>query len=323
MREPGSMGWGGRAISFNKQTASILTAFFLLAVLPFLVNDYWQNLFVLSFYYVILASSWNLTSGYGGMFLLNIETYAGISAYTSALAYKLFGLPLVLGIPLGVGMSAIASLAIAILTLRMSGIYLALTTWAFAEITRIVMATAYNITGGGYGIVTPYLFGGSSLVFSYVFMVTAIGIVGILYKLLGSGFGKMLVAVRQDPIGAAACGVNVFSIRVQANLIAGIFCGIAGGFLAHYIGIVTPTILEFNEMANIIVMVIIGGFGTLAGPILGGAFVTVLLSAFQQYGQWRLVVFAIVALAVARLYRGGLVKLMRTTWKALYQGQKR
>ncbi len=281
-------------------------------VLPFFLSDYQLHVAIVSFYYATMTSAWSFLAGRTALFSLCTHALAGLAAYTSALSIVYLALPLWLSIPLGVAVAGLLSLFLATITLRMRGIYLALSTWAFAEISRLVISAEYQITRGDLGLQTVLLFSLRDLInYYYLFLAIAIGTIIFLYHFMNSPFGIFTWAIGQDAIAASVCGINVYRWRVIATVISGILAGIAGSFYGHYIGVLAPSLLGFHEMATIIMMAIIGGFGTLYGPVLGALTLQVLFEVFRIYKEWRLVVFAVAVLITVRIYREGLVGLLK------------
>ncbi|MCS6784965.1 MAG: branched-chain amino acid ABC transporter permease, partial [Candidatus Caldarchaeum sp.] len=123
--------------------------------------------------------------------------------------------------------------------------------------------------------------------------------------------GFFIWAIGQDPILSEMCGINVYRWRVIATVISGVIAGVAGVLFGHYVGILAPSILGFHEMATVIMMVIVGGYGTFVGPILGAVVVEWLMESFRIYKEWRLVVFALTVIVLVRFYREGLVGLLK------------
>jgi branched-chain amino acid transport system permease protein len=283
-----------------------------LVILPWVLNEYWVHVFVASFYYMLLALSWGFLAGKVGIFSLGIHALAGLSAYTSALSITYFQLPLYMSMPLGVATAVALSFMLAATTLKMRGIYLALTTWAFAEISRIAISVEYEITRGDLGLQTQTLFGLRFLTpYYYLFAGVVIGTVIFLYWLSRSRIGYLVWACGQDPILSSSIGIDVYKWRVVATMISGIIAGVAGVLFGHYVGVLAPSILGFQEMATVIMMVIVGGYGTLLGPVIGALLMETLMEGFRIYREWRLVIFAVAVILIMRFYREGVVKVLQ------------
>jgi branched-chain amino acid transport system permease protein len=285
-------------------------AFAALSWLPLAVSDYHTHVFIISLYYVILAASWNLLAGYAGQFSLAHHTFAGIGAYTSALLGLYAGVPVLAGIGAGVVVAAIVGYGLGTLCLRMRAIYLALATWAFAESVRLLVTVEYPITRGDLGLKTTLLFSTAQPTpYYYLFLaLTLASLLGI-WQIVHSRVGAYLRAIRDDEEAASVMGLDTFRWKRAAFVISAAFAAVAGGFQGHYIGLLSPTPMKFNEMAIIIIMVITGGFRTFGGPVLGAVFIELLSEELRAWGEIRMVLFAVLVLVIARAYPAGLFGL--------------
>ena len=284
-----------------------LLAFAALSWLPLAVTEYHTHVFIISLYYVILAASWNLLAGYAGQFSLAHHTFAGIGAYTSALLSLYFGVPILLGIGAGVVAAAIVGYGLGTLCLRMRAIYLALATWAFAESVRLLVTVEYPITRGDLGLKTALLFGTAQPTpYYYLFLGLTLASLLVIWQILHSRVGAYLRAIRDDEEAASVMGLDTFKWKRAAFVISAAFAAVAGGFQGHYIGLLSPTPMKFNEMAVIIIMVIAGGFRTFSGPILGAVFIEIVSEELRAWGEIRMVLFAILVIVVVRAYPSGL-----------------
>jgi branched-chain amino acid transport system permease protein len=293
--------------ALGRRAGFSLVAFVALAWLPWAVSEYQTHVLTTCFYYVILAVGWNLLAGFTGQFSLAHHTFAGVGAYTSALLVLYARVPLVVSIAAGVVVAAAAGWGLGTLCLRMRAIYLALATWAFAESVRLLITVEYQITRGDLGLATPFLFGTPrSKGYFYVFLATAVLAVLAAAQLMSSRVGVYMRAIRDDEEAAAVMGVDTFKWKRVVFAISAIFAATAGGLQGHYVGLLSPTPMKFNEMAMIVIMVIVGGLRTFPGPILGAVFVELLFEWLRAWGEVRMVVFALLVIVVARLYPTGL-----------------
>lgn len=284
-----------------------------LAWLPWAVSEYQTHILTTSLYYVILAVGWNLLAGYTGQFSLAHHTFAGIGAYTSALLVLYARVPMLVGILAGVVVAAAAGYGLGTLCLRMRAIYLALATWAFAESVRLLVTVEYQITRGDLGLATPFLFGTPrSMGYYYVFLGLAVGAVLVAWQIVHSRVGIYMRAIRDDEEAAAVMGVDTFKWKRFVFAVSAVFAATAGGFQAHYVGLLSPTPMKFNEMAMIVIMVIVGGLRTFAGPILGSVFTELLFEWLRAWGEVRMVLFALLVIVVARVYPAGFAGVFRS-----------
>ncbi|HEX2440439.1 MAG TPA: branched-chain amino acid ABC transporter permease [Methylomirabilota bacterium] len=263
-------------------------------------------------YYVILAVGWNLLAGYTGQFSLAHHTFAGIGAYTSALLVLYARVPLLVGIAAGVIVAAVLGWGLGTLCLKMRAIYLALSTWAFAESVRLLITVEYQVTRGDLGLATPFLFGTPrSKGYYYVFLGTAVVAVLAAAQIMQSRIGIYMRAIRDDEEAAAVMGVDTFKWKRVVFAVSAVFAATAGGLQGHYVGLLSPTPMKFNEMAIIVIMVIVGGLRTFIGPILGAVLIELLFEWLRAWGELRMVLFALLVIVVARGYPTGLAGIAR------------
>jgi branched-chain amino acid transport system permease protein len=289
-----------------------LVAYAALAWVPLVTSEYHTHILVISLYYVILAVGWNLLAGYTGQFSLAHHTFAGIGAYTSALLVQRTGIPILAGVAAGAVLAAAVGYGLGSLCLRMRAIYLALATWAFAESVRLLVTVEYQITRGDLGLAAPLLFGTPRATpYYYLFLGLALGALLVAWQIVHSRIGAYLRAIRDDEEAAATMGVDTFRWKRFAFVVSAVFAAVAGAFQGHYIGLLSPTPMKFNEMATVIIMVISGGLRTFAGPALGAVFIELLSELLRRWGEIRMVLFALLVIAVIRLYPAGLVGLLR------------
>ena len=293
-----------------RRVGAALLALAALACLPWLVSEYHTHVLVISLYYVILALGWNLLAGYTGQFSLAHHTFAGLGAYTSALLVHHTRLPIVVGIGAGVLLAAAVGYVLGTLCLRMRAIYLALATWAFAESVRLLITVEYEFTRGDLGFRTPLLFGSARPTpYYFLFLGLALAVGLATWRIVTSRAGAYLRAIRDDEEAAAVMGVDTFKWKRIAFVVSAAFAAIAGGFQGHYIGLLSPTPMKFNEMAIIVIMVVVGGLRTMAGPVIGAVFIEVLSELLRAWGEVRMVLFALLVVIVMRAYPTGLVGL--------------
>jgi branched-chain amino acid transport system permease protein len=284
----------------------------LLALPPYLANGFVLHLLTTGLYYTIMAASWNLLAGYTGQFSLAHHAFAAIGAYTSGLLIRYYAVPIWVGIGCGIVAAAALGFALGRLVLAMRAIYLAISTWAFAETIHIVLAAAYPITRGELGLDVPPLFANLDPASYYVlFAGLAVVSVAIMYAIVRSPLGHFMRAIRDDDARAESLGVDTTRVKLIAFTIASAFAGLAGAFYGHYLVVLSPQMADFNEMAKLIIMVVLGGLGTTIGPLIGAAPVQMLTTYLQKYGEWDMVIFALVVIALMRSNTGGIVGLVQ------------
>ena len=202
----------------------------LVCLLPLGLGVYHLHVMIVSLFYVMMASSWNLLAGYTGQVSFAHAAFAGIGAYTSGILAAKFGVNPWLGVIIGAFLAALLGLGVGVLCLRMGGIYLSLTTLGFSEILRIVITNEYEITRGTMGLQVPGLVAEySKTAYLYIMLGGAIVTLIALYKLIYSDIGLNFRAVQNDERAAASLGVNVVRMRVLAFTVSSALAGMAGG----------------------------------------------------------------------------------------------
>ena len=289
------------------------------AVLPNFLSDYWIYVLTIAFFYTIMASSWNLLAGYTGQFSLGHHTFAMIGAYTSTLLMVKAGMPFEIGIPSGIVLTIFISFLLGLICLRVRGIYLALITWAFAEVVKNYIRLHFTFTGGDRGLTSPLLFHTMKPTpYYYLFLGLTVFSVLLIAVIMHSRIGYYLRSIRGDDIAARSMGVNIVRYKIFAFMVASGLAGMAGVFYGHFIGLVSPMMGDFNEMAMIIIFVVIGGMRTLSGPITGTITVRVLMELLRKYSEIRIVILSAIVILIMRFFRGGLTEFVKQL-KALFK----
>ena len=299
------LGWRGAAIISGVAAAA-------LALVPALAGDFTLHMLTTSCYYTILAASWNLLAGFTGQFSLAHQAFAAIGAYTSGLLIRYFAVPIWFGITSGVLVAALFGYGLGRMVLSMRAIYLAIATWAFAETIHIVLTAAYPITRGELGLDVPPLFRNLDPL-SYYYLFAALAFVSVLamYAMVRSPFGQFMRAIKDDELRAESLGVDTTRVKIVVFTVSSAFAGLAGAFYAHYLVVLSPQLADFNEMAKLIIMVVLGGLGSVAGPIIGATPVQVLITWLQKYGEWDMVIFALAVIVLMRTHAGGINSLIQ------------
>jgi branched-chain amino acid transport system permease protein len=305
----------GSGTRMRSELLASLVILAVVALLPALVtNEYWRGVLIVSTYFAMLAAAWNLLAGYTGQFSLAPATFAMIGAYaTGLLAYHAGAGPAV-GIPAAIIVSGIVGLALARIVMRLRGHYLALTTLAFAEIMRLVTSNSIEITRGDLGLSVPGLIQ-NRLGYYYLMLLVLVAIQIGLFALLRSPAGLYLRAIRDDEVAASGRGVKVVRWKSYAFAISAAISGLAGALYGHFAQFVSPELGLISQTGLIISMVVIGGLGTLVGPV-GAAFLVYLASEIlRDFGGYQLIVFALLVILFARLFREGLWGLVLLAWR--------
>jgi branched-chain amino acid transport system permease protein len=283
-----------------------------LALAPLWLSDYAHHVVIIGMYYVIMAASWNLLAGYTGQFSLAHQSFAALGGYASGLMIYHLGVPLGIGFVAAIFTTMATGFLLGLLVLRMRGIYLAVATWAFSESLRLTIAAAYKFTRGDQGLHLPPLFDSlSPTKYYYLFLGLTIVLVLIMYVVVKSPIGSFFRAIKDDELAAQAMGVDTVRWKLFVMTFASTIAGIAGFFYAHYIVVLSPVVLSFNEIGRIVIMVVFGGLGTFAGPLIGAPAVVVISEITRDFGAWNMVLYSLSVIIIMRTYREGLVSLLR------------
>ena len=317
---------------FLLQLAVIVAA---AAMLPLIFGSYFIHVYTIGFYYVILAVSWNLLAGFTGQFALATHAFASIGGYCSALLVIYSGVPIWLGIPIGMLSAGLVGALLGGLTLKMRKIYLALATWAFAESYRLFISSEYKWTRGDLGLNTPLVFDTADpLPYYFLLLVATALTLWAVYEILKSRIGFYLRAIRDDEEAAQSMGVNTVRWKLFAFTVSSMLAGLAGALYGHYIGLLSPVGIKFYEMALIIIMVCTGGMRSFWGPVIGALFIQVVSEMLRysadvvqdvstlarDFAENRMVIFAVLVILLMRFYREGIDGMLRAVTRLLTRG---
>lgn len=308
-------------------TASAAVAVAVLAALPYLAGTGITQALITLFLLVSMAVLWNLLAGYAGMVSFGQQAYLGIGAYLVWLVSSKTGLSPFLAIVAGAAGCAVAGVPIFALIRRLAGGYFAVATWVVAECLFLYVTNQLWL-GGGTGVGLQQLSGMAPVLRNAYTYWTALGltvvIVAGVYLLVRSRFGLDSRAVHDDQGAAAAMGVEVPRTRWLAYLIAAAGFGAVGGMLIISTLYIDPaTVFNINYSADMLFMVVIGGLGTMEGPIIGAVIFFAVQEKFAAYGVWYLVAIGAVAIVVVLAAPGGLWGLAsRRGWELLPVGYR-
>jgi branched-chain amino acid transport system permease protein len=267
---------------------------------------------------VALAQMWNLLGGYGGMLSVGQQAYIGIAAYALwALAEKAHINPF-LAVPIAAVITAAFAVPTAALAFRLRGGYFAVGTWVIAEVYKLIVINTTWL-GGGSGVSITSV--GKidrdlrEMVVYWLALLVAVGSIAVVYFLLRSRRGLALTAIRDDETGAEGLGVNVFRSKLWVYLIAAFGCGLTGAVIYLNLLRVQPeAAFGLNWSALMIFAVVIGGLGTIEGPIIGAVIFFALQQFLADYGTWYLIILGAIAALVSVFAKRGLWGVVVRRW---------
>jgi branched-chain amino acid transport system permease protein len=283
-----------------------------LFLFPYYIGPGTTGIMVQALIVLTLASMWNLLAGYAGLVSVGQQAFFGLGAYF-VLIPAMHGISPWLGLPIAAIAAAACALPLWWLVSRLRTGYFAIATWVLASAIMLVIEQIQSI-GGGTGMPLPGLTGMDSAVLAaytyWAALTVAVLAIAAVYFLLRSRVGLVLTAIRDDERAARSSGVRVGVARLLVFVVAAAGCGAAGGVLAiEQLQVVPGTsggVFSVQWTAEMAFAVIIGGIGTIEGPILGTAVYMVLQQTLQSYNAWYLIVLGLVAIVIALFARRGL-----------------
>jgi branched-chain amino acid transport system permease protein len=285
-------------------------------VLPPFANFY--HLFVanLVVIYVLLAIGLNILVGYAGQLAFANAAMFGIGAYATGLLQVKLGWSFWLAFPMGALIAAAVGLAISLPALRLSGLYLALSTLAFAQATQWVFLHWENVTFGAGGFKTPPLSFAplpidKPLGLYYLSLVLMVGLFLFAQNLVASRIGRAFVAVRDGEVAAESLGVDLLRTKALAFGISGFYAGVAGGLYSAMLNFVAPEGFDLFQMVLQKSMIVVGGLGSITGSLLGAGVIIVLLESLRAFKGLQEIVFGGLLVFFVLFMRGGLIAVLK------------
>jgi len=311
----------------------LLLAVVAIAVLPLIFNDtYWRTNLTICAINVLLALGLDFILGYTGQLNLGHSAFYGLGAYVSTLLIVKLGVPFWAAFVAGVAFSGIAGMFLSLFAVRLRGHYLAIASLGFAVIVHQILLNWISLTQGPlgiYGIAPPPALAILGLpvidfrnlaAFFYLVSGFTLLIYLLLDQLVRSPIGETLTAIREDEVSAASLGINGAAWKVFAFGVGAAVGGAAGCFYASFVGTLVPDAFFVTEAFNILAMVIVGGMGTLIGPVFGAILLTLLPEVLRGIGDLRLVVYGASLTFVVLFMPGGLVQAARIVLEKLRSG---
>jgi ABC-type branched-subunit amino acid transport system permease subunit len=296
-----------RNVAWTGGVALVVVA--VLAYFPYLVYSGTTTILVQAFIVLTLASMWNLLAGYAGLVSVGQQAFVGVGAYF-VLILAIHGISPFAALPVAAVGCGVVALPLWWLVSRLRSGYFAIATWVLAA-TIMLIVERFSSIGGGTGMPLPGFAGLSpTLLTAYTYWaglaVTVLALLAV-YLLLRSRLGLVLTAIRDDEVAARSSGARVGLARLTVFVVAGLGCGAAGGVLAISQLQVQPTgVFTVQWTAEMAFATIIGGLGTIEGPIIGTAVFMVLQQTLQSYNAWYLIVLGLVTIGIALFARRGL-----------------
>lgn len=271
-----------------------------------IINSYINSILVTVGINIILAVSLNITTGFLGELSLGHAGFMAIGAYASAIFSKAVVLgptpvELIVSLLLGGVIAGVFGFIIGIPALRLRGDYLAIITLGFGEIIRVVLENL-TITGGSKGL--RQIERMTNIHYVYWIMII---VVVILYAIIRSRHGRAMISIREDEIAAEASGIRTTYYKIFAFTMAAFFAGIAGGLSAHFAGVLAPSSFNFMKSIDLLVIVVLGGMGSLTGSIIAAIILSVLPEALREFADYRMLIYSLLLIVMMIFKPSGLL----------------
>lgn len=329
--------------------ALIAIVFLLLFVANNGLDSYKIRILNLCAIYTVLGLSLNLINGFTGLFSLGHAGFIAIGAYTTALLtmsekvknqnffmeplmapFNHISVPFIVALIIAGLLSAFIAFLIGAPALRLKGDYLAIVTLGFAEIIRIAITNMQGLTNGALGLRgIPHT---TNLYWSFGI---AIATIAILISLINSSYGRALKAIREDEIAAESMGISLFKHKAIGFAIGAFFAGVGGGLLGNLMGTIDPNMFKFSLTFNILLIIVIGGMGSITGTVISAFIVTILgealrfldmekqfdlgIFSFTGIPGLRMVIFSILLMVIVLFFRHGIMGTKEFSWKGLFK----
>lgn len=314
----------GQRAALRTRWLAYALAIAVIIVLPLIFNDtYWRTNLTVCAINVLLAIGLDFILGYAGQLNLGHSAFYGLGAYVSTLLIVKLGIPFWAAFIAGVAFAGIAGTFLSLFAVRLRGHYLAIASLGFAVIVHQILLNWISLTQGPLGIyaiapppaivIAGVVIADFRNLAAFFYLVAGFAFLSyiLLSQLVRSPIGETLTAIREDEVSAASLGINGAAWKVFAFGVGSAVAGAAGCFYASFVGTLVPDAFFVSEAFTILAMVIVGGMGTLIGPVFGAILLTVLPEVLRGFGDLRLVVYGAALTFVVLFMPGGLAQAAR------------
>jgi branched-chain amino acid transport system permease protein len=294
----------------------------LLFVFPFLAGEYYSSILLVAGIYVILAVSLDVVVGYTGLISLGHAAFFAIGAYSSGILTAKYGLPPIIGMGAGIIIGGLVAWFIGYSVLALQGYYLAMATLALSAI-GYTLIISLDITGGATGIrdIPPFCLFGISFdnVIHYYYLVwgVALCIIYACLNVVGSPIGKILAAIHDDEEAAGTLAINCPKYKRSIFVLSAAFAVIAGSLYSHYMAFLAPDDFNIFTSIHIVIMIFLGGAGTILGPAVGAIFLKLLPEITYFFHDYELLVNGLILILVLVFMPEGLYGIPGITKRIL------
>ena len=311
--------WTSNALIAAWAVLAVFLAFAIVATVS--RNNLIGDLAVYTFIWAGIAMAWNLTAGFAGRLSLGHAAYFGVGAYAAAILYEGYGISPWFGLVVGMAVAGLLAALVEVATVRLAGVYYSLATFAMAELLGILARGWRELTQGMAGITIPFRPSLLTMTFigksGYVWLALGFVLVvfAVVFAIYHSAFGAFLRAQRDEPDAARSIGVNPERVRLMAGVVSAVLTAAGGTLYAQYLLFVDPEVaFTWYVSVHAALIGIIGGLGTLAGPLLGALLLVpaerwLIATLGGSYGGLAPMVYGLVLIAAVLLVPRGLVSL--------------
>ncbi len=292
-----------------------------------IIDEYTAQILTNAGINVIIALSLNLISGFTGQLALGQAGFMAIGAYTTAVLVMQFHVPMAIAIVAGGIVTACFGFLIGFPTLRLRGDYLAIVTLGFGEIIRVIMINLEKLTGGAAGLkgIPPFsedmlLSPVISFLWVCFFMIITIAVISNLIK---SSHGRAIISIREDEIASNSMGIDVFYYKMYAFTVSAFFAGVGGGLYALFFGYLNPTMFNFLKSVDFLVIVVLGGMGSITGTVITGFILTYLQEFLRVLQDYRLVIYPLILIFMMLFRPTGIMGTREISFVRLFQRKNR
>lgn len=306
-----------RILTGIKKYKFVLALLVALLLPQVVTNTYYVTMFCLALIYIIIAFGLNFITGMTGQMNLGTAGIYCLGAYTSALLATKAGISPWLALFAVIGVGFLVGVGLGYPSLRLEGVYLSLTTIAFGEVVRLLVNNMTNFTGGAQGVrnIPPYSIFGYEIVSktqNYYFILAFVIVFAVIsYRIMNSKWGRAFIAIRDNIEAVETCGINTATIKIIAFTLAAIYGCVAGALYAHYSTYINASTFTLNLSVSFVVMIMVGGIGSMWGCVLGAIIVSMLPEFLRFLGEYYQITYSTVILLCAVFLPGGIINTIK------------
>lgn len=307
-----------------KQKGLWLAILFLLALLPVIIgriSPYYNSVLILIGIYIILAVSLDLLVGFAGQISVGHAAFFAIGAYASGILTVKKEVPPLLALVSGLIVSGIVAWIIGRAVMRLKGYYLGMATLGLNAVVVTIITGLESITGGASGLlgIPPFSLFGVALPthFHYYYFVWAVVVMvfASCLAMVKSSLGRTLIALHSDEEAASTMGIDCPKYKLHVFVVSSMYAGLAGSLFAHYMGFIAPSDFDIFTSVILLVMLFLGGVGTIYGPALGAIFLKLLPEVTYQFQEYELFSYGLILILVIIFMPRGLLGLFTKLWQ--------